>query len=536
MRSFDFRAKNIGRERYLTYIMGEGSEMDEDTLDYCEENDVQDLIKIIYEEDDDYDYLTYDVTGRTSLEKYTQKVIKKENVLKIIRNICLSLIGFKEQTIHLSYILLNKSFIYIDTETLKLDFICLPVESEAAVMKEFKNFVRFFLASLKYDVDEDLSYVGMLIAYINGDQFNLRGLIGLTEALMSDSGIGFEEAATDISTEDGSEVVDTAVDSAPEEKKGFSDYMDNLGGTDDKLPEIGDDAEDEPEDEEPADSVKLDESASALEDEISATFESLTGMLTSGQSTFKDKSSEEMGLTPLAQKEPEEPLEELEDEEAPSEEEIADRIRNLVNGKHKMTMKEPEPISQEELDEDIPNRDIVKTNNNVKVNRASLIQNAQDMEGKSEKEEGLTEKLDGGITELSTISKNSEKNKAAKTSAPVIDTSASEEGRTPRPALNIKINPYIIRVDNEEKIIINKAVFKLGKASRGVDYHISGNGAISRQHAIITKKEDGYYLKDNKSTNHTYINDRQLEDGEEVLLKNNAKFRLGDETFVFKLS
>ena len=532
MRSFDFRAKNIGRERYLTYIMGEGSEMDEDTLDYCEENDVQDLIKIIYEEDDDYDYLTYDVTGRTSLEKYTQNVIKKEKVLKIIRNICLSLISFKEQTIHLSYILLNKSFIYIDAETLKLDFICLPVESEAAVMKEFKNFVRFFLASLRYDVNEDLSYVGMLIAFINGDQFNLRGLIGLTEALMSDSDISFDEASTDISTEDGSEVVDTAVETATEEKKGFSDYMDNLGGADEKLPEIGDDAEEEPEEE--AEPVKLDESDSALEDEISATFESLTGMLTSGQSTFKDKSSEEMGLTPLAQKEPEEPLEELEDEEAPSEEEIADRIRNLVNGKHKMAMKDPEPITQEELDEDIPNRDIVKTSN-IKVNRASLIQNAQDMEDKQDKEDGLTERLDGDITELSTISKNSEKNKAAKTSAPVIDTSASEEGRTPRPALNIKINPYIIRVDNEEKIIINKAVFKLGKASRGVDYHISGNGAISRQHAIITKKDDGYYLKDNKSTNHTYINDRQLEDGEEVLLKNNAKFRLGDETFVFKI-
>ena len=534
MRSFDFRAKNIGRERYLTYIMGEGSEMDEDTLDYCEENDVQDLIKIIYEEDDDYDYLTYDVTGRTSLEKYTQKEISKEKVLKIIRNICLSLISFKEQAIHLSYILLNKSFMYVDPDTLRLDFICLPVESEAAVMKEFKNFVRFFLASLKYDVNEDLSYVGMLIAFINGDQFNLRGLIGLTEALMADSDISFEEAATDISTEDGSEVVDTAVAAETAEKTGVSDYMSDMGGADEKLPEIGDDAEDEPEEEpEPVNPVKLDESGSALEDEISATFESLTGMLTSGQSTFT-KTSEEMGLTPLAQREPEEALEELEDEEAPSEEEVADRIRNLVNGKHKMAMKEPVPISEEELDEDIPNRDLVKTTN-VKVNRASMIKNAQDMEEKAEKGEGLTERLDGEITELSSMSKNSEKNKAAKKGEAVIENPVSEEARAPKPAINLKINPYIVRVDTEEKIIINKAVFKLGKASRGVDYHISGNGAISRQHAIISKKDDGYYLKDNKSTNHTYINERQLEDGEEVLLKNNAKFRLGDETFLFKM-
>ena len=98
----------------------------------------------------------------------------------------------------------------------------------------------------------------------------------------------------------------------------------------------------------------------------------------------------------------------------------------------------------------------------------------------------------------------------------------------------MKSNPYIVRVDNGEKVIIQKQVFKIGKASRGVDYHVSDNGAISRQHAIITKKEDGYYIKDNKSTNHTYVDGRELGEGEEVLLKNNSKFKLADEEFQFK--
>jgi len=74
----------------------------------------------------------------------------------------------------------------------------------------------------------------------------------------------------------------------------------------------------------------------------------------------------------------------------------------------------------------------------------------------------------------------------------------------------------------------------MGKANRGVDYTISGNGAISRQHAIITKKDDGYYIKDNKSTNHTYVNGQELSEGEEVLLTNNSRIRLGDEEFLFK--
>ena len=37
MRSFGFTAKNMGEERYLTYVMGEGCELDEDTLDIVED-------------------------------------------------------------------------------------------------------------------------------------------------------------------------------------------------------------------------------------------------------------------------------------------------------------------------------------------------------------------------------------------------------------------------------------------------------------------------------------------------------------------
>ena len=83
--------------------------------------------------------------------------------------------------------------------------------------------------------------------------------------------------------------------------------------------------------------------------------------------------------------------------------------------------------------------------------------------------------------------------------------------------------------------MINKPVFKIGKASRGVDFHVGGNGAISRQHAIILHKGDSYYIKDNKSTNHTYVNGEAVPADEEVLLKDGATITLGDEDFTFKL-
>ena len=110
MRRFVFTAKNIGRERYLTYTMGEGMDVDEDVLDYCEDNEMPEVLDIIYEEDDDFDYLTYDVTGLTSLETYTQNVINREKVFKILRNVSLGMISIKEYALPLSYIILNKGY------------------------------------------------------------------------------------------------------------------------------------------------------------------------------------------------------------------------------------------------------------------------------------------------------------------------------------------------------------------------------------------------------------------------------------------
>ena len=99
-----------------------------------------------------------------------------------------------------------------------------------------------------------------------------------------------------------------------------------------------------------------------------------------------------------------------------------------------------------------------------------------------------------------------------------------------------KAMPYIVRVNTGERVMINKAVFKIGKASRGVDYHVGGNGAVSKVHIIIYQREDGCYLKDNKATNGTYLNGARLDENEEKLLSNDATISIGGEDFLFKLS
>lgn len=603
MRTFNFRARNIGEEKYLSYTMGEDCELDEDVLDYCQDNAPEELIEIIYEEDDDYDYLTYQITGKTSLEEYIAQEHDCESVLLILRNVAQEMISLKEQAIPLSYVLLNRGFIYVDAEKKTVQFLCLPIESKGALSVEFKSFVRQLLANMKYDVEEDLNYVGKLLTYINGDNFNLRGLIGLAEALMEEEGISFEEAgAIDA---DGVEVV-SAEEEAPAEN--ISDIMNSLQEEDDTpLPEIGDDEEDEEEEaEEPAKEE-----------------EELESILPAGMQVKEEETpvEEKVAEPTEAVKETPAPVEEapapepvMEKQEAPEPEPVAEKPEvppaaeqilsqvkpeGATNGGEKLQLKtnkkesdinlikdrikelvgevpSAKPTAQptkniqtlEDLDHFLDKPPVVKRNV-VKVNRAAIIQQteaemeAAEAEAAAETAESAepettvqNEEPTSGQTENIKVpviediyddmniekKKDDEKDKKPKSTS-ILNKSVTELVKDAVGAVSAatvaanspKALPYLIRVSTEERIMLNKAIFKIGKATRGVDYTIGGNGAISRQHAFIIQKDGVCYIKDNKSTNHTYVNGKRVEDGVEEILTHDSLVRLADEEFTFKI-
>ena len=95
--------------------------------------------------------------------------------------------------------------------------------------------------------------------------------------------------------------------------------------------------------------------------------------------------------------------------------------------------------------------------------------------------------------------------------------------------------PHLVRKNTGEIINITKPEFSIGKSKTKADYAIENNTAISRVHCIIVQKDGVNYIKDNGSTNHTFINGIQLEPGKEVLLKNKTIIRMGDEEFTFLL-
>lgn len=86
---------------------------------------------------------------------------------------------------------------------------------------------------------------------------------------------------------------------------------------------------------------------------------------------------------------------------------------------------------------------------------------------------------------------------------------------------------FIIKNDNGSKTVnctIEKSLFSIGRAPE--NDLVLNDKSVSRHHAIINFKEDGYYIKDQNSTAGTKVNGERIED--EQRLEPNAVISLGN--------
>ena len=97
-------------------------------------------------------------------------------------------------------------------------------------------------------------------------------------------------------------------------------------------------------------------------------------------------------------------------------------------------------------------------------------------------------------------------------------------------------SPRLIRRSTGEFMWIETASFSVGRSTQRADMCIPGNSRISNIHAIILKKGNTFYLKDNGSTNGTFLNGNKINPQmDPVRLRSGDRIRLYDEELEFIL-
>ena len=92
----------------------------------------------------------------------------------------------------------------------------------------------------------------------------------------------------------------------------------------------------------------------------------------------------------------------------------------------------------------------------------------------------------------------------------------------------------LVNTKTNDKIIINKAEFSIGKERSRVDYCISNDNSVSRLHLKIRVRDGRCYVVDMGSKNGTYINGNKLTPNYETMIQNGDKLRISTIEFEFK--
>lgn len=93
---------------------------------------------------------------------------------------------------------------------------------------------------------------------------------------------------------------------------------------------------------------------------------------------------------------------------------------------------------------------------------------------------------------------------------------------------------YLERLQTRETFHIYKNITKIGKQRATADICLTGNPTFSRQHCTISYSMGIYYIKDNGSLNHTYLDGQMLQPNEGCRLYNNSRIRISNEEFIFR--
>lgn len=644
MKKVSFRVRNFDKEQFLTFNIDNEAELDEELLDFLEDEEPKGIVPVIFEdEDEEFDTFSYNITDKIRLNELSNQEINAEMVLMVMRGLVLALIDMAECRIPLSYLVLHRNYIYIDSDY-KVEFICIPLEDMQEEV-DVNHFIRNFIASLRFDSSENGDYVAKLLTFVNNPAvFNLHKLLTLVEDLMDDMGIEIPEDASsdiyvdyqEIETErDAVDLVeelddfdeeddisinaqsdewqsDTTIltgEDAQEEENSVADASENIENSEmvtesreetelkeeDGLEEgIKDSSDEEPEADETENwTEETGEREAQAEEESEIGSEAKEPA--EDEETESDEESEPEEETISTKDLDKEDTAELKEEEAEQEEEettdknavdnieepdqeqideaqdIVDKLKKKVIGEGKVLSEEVSEedseeenvnkkkaikkpvfktkdttitgvVIQDELDEFLAEKEKeeqeahheesnLKIKKNIKVSRASIVKNTQE-ELKAAEEAAAEAAVAETAVEAEDEAAEAEDEETVSNS--ILSQTIGATGIL-KGASVPKANPYLVRVNTDERIMITKQNFKIGKASMGVDYTVKGNSAVSRVHAIITNKDGIYYVKDNKSTNHTFVNGKAIEDGENELLTHDSKIVLGDEEFIFKL-
>lgn len=495
----------------------------------------------------------------TPLSSVIENTIGTKEVLNILIQICDCINYSKISMLFENNLIFNIDYIFIDTNTNQLKMLYIPVQEKIDSIN-IKNFFK----ELMFDFDvEDYLTIKDIFKRISSKDFNINSfydylvekLHKLNNATVSNLPPVIEETPiveeVPMETEDFKEDIPIEEEDIPmEEVSEFEDddIQPNLESEEETIePSVGEDEEEDQEVEIEQEEIQEEDNTNAPQDDddiseddnddtifFNQTFEEVSTEDEEEESTepesndgfhiYDDDVPNEHSSNEYETSNDDTPLSDEDDDE---EEDEDDDASSIFEGFSLDDEEEDEEKSSPFEDTSIGSKEDVSVPSVQHTNEPKVKTPPTDTYSNSNKsnEEFSFEdmlKYSNNITDLSSDNTNND---------------YIEHSNNKNTSSDNNMVATLTRCKDNYSKVIDKKYFIIGK-SENTDFKIEDNITVSRSHATIIHKSDGYYINDNGSKNGTWVNDIKIGLLDNFKLQDNDRIVLSseDELLIFHLT
>lgn len=489
----NFNIENQGVNTYLVYKVNPTDEIDTLSLGMLENNKINGVSQIVFTQRDEDKFLKYNISAKIPASQIFGGVVSKKRILSVLSGIAGAVMAAEEYMVDTNLFIYDLEHIYVDAVANDVCLICLPIINSNLSLTDVHTFFKSVVFSSKFDQNENCDYVAKLINYLNSTTvFSLLDFKALVDSLaLEHSGVAYSHTPQILTPPlQPSFVEEQKVVNTPPVRK------------------------------EPPARVKPDPAPIVHPNPVAGVIPSLPEEPKKPKSGFSIPG----GKTP-----------------APKKEKKTDEPKEKMSALYLIRhySKENLEIYKSQKNQDKPAKDNKKPNKDAGKDSSPKVNAGFSIPGQGPSM-GNAEKTPAPISYSAPATPRAETTTAARSTPPVSFGETTVLGVAPTAGETTVLNavaskpmPYLVRVKNNERIVIDKPCFRIGKERSFVDYFIADNTAISRSHADIISNSRGYFIVDRNSTNHTFVNGVAIQSEAEVKIEPGCKIRLANEEFEF---
>lgn len=538
----DLYYENRGTTTYLVYKIKENDQIDTMTLGMLTNNKIPGLVPTTFTQMDKDKYIKFNVSAKVSASQFLSGTVKRKQLLGMFRGITEAMAAAEDYMLDKNDILLNADYIFADVSTCESLLICLPVKASdggslLAEMAEKKEdpveFFRNIMFTTRFDQTEDCGYVAGIMNYLNTTSVpDMRDMKQMLD------GLDRQATGTPLTPVQGQMMAQSSGQS-------YSQPMQQSAGQPfdptqpfEQVPSFGQ-------------AQAYGQNRSAAQDMAAVgnvvpmpagkPVQNPAGTVSpkKAKSTAKkaEKSNQEKQPENPADNAPEMSFMYLMQHYSKENKAIYDaqkEAKKQKNDKKSTKSKEKsapkagkKPQANANVGFVVPGMDGTAVPPVQPVAPQSKSQAQVVPPQQSKVQQSVVNPVQPVVQPQSAMSETT-----VLVSPMIGETTVLVNGQLPGQNQMI---PFLIRRKGNEKISLNKPVFRIGKERSYADYFIGDNTAISRSHANIVSRDGEYYLVDTNSTNHTFLNGQMIQSNVETKLAHGDIIRLANEDFEFKL-